>query len=153
MITAYIALGSNLNDKQQNIKTAIRYIEKLKNTSVTGVSGLYRTLPEGNTPQPNFINAVLKIQTSLPAIILLKELLRIEKILGRIRVKDKLLPRTIDIDILLYGDKSYHLPQLTIPHPRMHKRRFVLDPLCELAPKLMHPILHSPIKILKNNIK
>lgn len=157
MITAYIALGSNLGDKQQNIKQAIRSIKQLKNTSVTGISELYRTLPEGNIPQPNFINAAIEIQTSLPATTLLKELLRIEKTLGRVRVSGlpagrhgKLLPRTIDLDILLYGQKSYHLPHLNIPHPRMHRRRFVLEPLCELAPDLIHPVLHRPIKALLN---
>jgi 2-amino-4-hydroxy-6-hydroxymethyldihydropteridine diphosphokinase len=152
VITAYIALGSNLGDKQQNIKQAIRSIKRLKNTSVIGISGLYRTLPEGNIPQPNFINAAIEIQTSLPATTLLKKLLRIEKTLGRIRVKDKLLPRTIDLDILLYGQKSYRLPHLTIPHPRMHQRRFVLEPLCELAPDLIHPVLHCPMKTLLTRI-
>lgn len=152
MITAYIALGSNLGDKRQNIKMAIRSINQLKDTAVTGVSGLYRTLPEGNTPQPNFINAVIKMQTSLPATTLLKELLRIEKTLGRVRINSRLLPRTIDLDILLYGRKSYRLPHLTIPHPRMHRRRFVLEPLCELAPDLIHPVLYCPIKTLLTKI-
>lgn len=166
MITAYIALGSNLGNKRQNIKMAIRSIKQLKDTSVTGISGLYQTLPEGrayrqagNIPQPNFINAAIEIQTSLPATTLLKELLRIEKTLGRVRVSGlpagrhgKLLPRTIDLDILLYGRNSYRLPHLTIPHPRMHRRRFVLEPLCELAPDLMHPVLHCPMKILLTRI-
>ena len=150
--TTYIALGSNLGDKRQNIKMAIRSVKQLKKTSVTGVSKLYRTLPEnracrqaGNTPQPNFINAVIKIETTLPATTLLKELLRIEKTLGRIRIGGQLLPRTIDLDVLLYGRKSYRLPHLTIPHPRMHRRRFVLEPLCELAPDLTHPLLNKSI--------
>ncbi|MBI5779096.1 MAG: 2-amino-4-hydroxy-6-hydroxymethyldihydropteridine diphosphokinase [Planctomycetes bacterium] len=145
MITAYIALGSNLGDKQQNIKIAIRSIKQIKDTRVTGVSGIYRTPAEGNIQQPNYINAVIEMKTSLSAIALLKESSRIEKTLGRVRINDRLLPRTIDLDILLYGQKIYRLPHLTIPHPRMHKRRFVLEPLCELAPELMHPVLNKPI--------
>ena len=150
--TAYIALGSNLGDKRQNIKMAIRFIKQIGGTSVTGVSGFYRTPAEGRIQQPNFINAVIKIKTSLSALTLLRKLLRIEKTLGRVRVSGKLLPRTIDLDILLYGQKTYRLPHLTIPHPRMHRRRFVLEPLCELAPDLMHPVLHCPMKTLLTKI-
>jgi len=154
MITAYIALGSNLGDKQQNIKMSIRSIKQLKNTSVTGISGFYRTPAEGRAyiQQPNFINAAIEIKTSLPAMALLKELLRIEKTLGRVRVNGKLLPRTIDLDILLYGQKTYRSSHLTIPHPRMHRRRFVLEPLCELVPDLIHPVLNKPICTLLSKL-
>lgn len=154
MITAYIALGSNLGDKQQNIKMSIRSIKQLKNTSVTGISGFYRTPAEGRAyiQQPNFINAAIEIKTSLPAMALLKELLRIEKTLGRVRVNGKLLPRTIDLDILFYGQKTYRSSHLTIPHPRMHRRRFVLEPLCELVPDLIHPVLNKPICTLLSKL-
>lgn len=159
MITAYIALGSNLGDKQQNIKMSIRSIKQLKNTSVTGISGFYRTLAEGRAyrqadsiQQPNFVNAAIEIKTSLSAMALLKELLRIEKTLGRFRVNGKLLPRPIDLDILLYGQKTYRSSHLTIPHPRMHRRRFVLEPLCELVPNLIHPVLNKPICTLLSKL-
>lgn len=153
MTTAYIALGSNLGDKRQNIKMAIRSIKQLKNTSVTGISGLYRTPAEGNIQQPNFINAVIEIKTSLPAMALLNKLSRIETALGRARVSGRLLPRTIDLDILLYGRKIYRSAHLAIPHPRMHRRRFVLEPLCELVPNLTHPTLNKPMKTLLGKTK
>ncbi|MEW6027219.1 MAG: 2-amino-4-hydroxy-6-hydroxymethyldihydropteridine diphosphokinase [Planctomycetota bacterium] len=167
--TAYIALGSNLGDKRRNIKDAIRMIRRLQGTSVTAVSGLYRTPAEGrayrsclrqihrggqagNIQQPNFINAAIEIKTSLSAQELLDKLSAIEKTLGRVRVDGKLLPRTIDLDILLYGQKVYRLKRLTVPHPRMHRRRFVLEPLCELAPDLVHPVLKKPIRDLLKKI-
>lgn len=145
---AYIALGSNLGNKRLNIIKAIRFISHIKQTVLTHRSGLYRTPPAGKSNQPNFLNAVVEIKTSLSAMNLLKEILKIEKRMGRVRSDERWAPRIIDIDILLYNQDTYHSSRLIVPHPRMHQRRFVLEPLCDISPDLIHPISHKLMSVL-----
>jgi 2-amino-4-hydroxy-6-hydroxymethyldihydropteridine diphosphokinase len=137
---AYIGLGSNLGDKEANCRKAIALLEK--SGRVTSVSSLYCTEPVGLAEQDDFVNAVVELETVLPPEALLDRCLSIEKELGRKRTVHW-GPRTIDVDILLYGDVMIETPELTIPHPLLHNRRFVLVPLSEIAPHVIHPKLQK----------
>ncbi|HEX2825631.1 MAG TPA: 2-amino-4-hydroxy-6-hydroxymethyldihydropteridine diphosphokinase [Burkholderiales bacterium] len=135
---AYIALGSNLDDPLRQIEGGIEELAMLPDTRLGAVSSLYRTAPVGFDDQPDFINAVAMIETELGARALLDELLAIEKRYARVRGM-KNGPRTLDLDIVLYGDTAQSGEALTIPHPRMHERAFVLVPLAEIAPDAVVP--------------
>ena len=137
MKTVYIALGSNLGDRVANLLEA-RERMKSSNLKLTRASSIYETEPRGFLDQPWFLNQVVEAQTTLYPRQLLARLLQIEKEMGRERIVLN-GPRLIDLDILLFGDSTLHLPGLEIPHPRMAERRFVLEPLAELAPALRHP--------------
>jgi 2-amino-4-hydroxy-6-hydroxymethyldihydropteridine diphosphokinase len=138
---AYIALGSNLGDRELNLLRAVAEIGKLPDSLVSGLSPFYETSPVGVTDQPAFFNAVLRLSSALTPQELLHCLQRIEnEIFSRSRPV-RWGPRTMDIDLLLYGDQIFSTDELTIPHPRMAERRFVLEPLCMLAPDLIHPVL------------
>jgi 2-amino-4-hydroxy-6-hydroxymethyldihydropteridine diphosphokinase len=130
---AYLALGSNLGNRQENLKKAIAALgERVK---IIRVSRVYETAPMGLTEQPDFLNLVVEIETDLPARELLQEAKAIEQILGR-QEGPRWGPRVIDIDILLLGEENISEPGLKIPHPRMTERAFVMVPLAELAPEL-----------------
>lgn len=132
MNICYIGLGSNLGDRRQNIKSAVEKIKTLKNTKVIKISNLIETEPVGGPcGQNKFLNGALKIKTSLSPLKLLKELQNIELQLGRFKTARN-GPRTIDLDILLYADKIINMKNLTIPHPRMFFRDFVIKPLLEV---------------------
>ncbi len=137
---AYVALGSNLGDRAGNLLLAIRGMMEAA-LVVTRVSSIYETQPVSEVEQPAFLNMVAEIGNPLPAPEqVMARLLRIEYALGRIRdVKDG--PRTIDLDLLLYGDHLSDTEFVRLPHPRLHERRFVLEPLVEIAPHLTHPTL------------
>lgn len=138
---AYIALGSNLGDRELNLLRAVAEIGKLADSTVTGLSPFYETSPMGVTDQPVFFNAVLRLSTRLTPLELLHRLQRIENnVFARTRTV-RWGPRTMDLDLLLYGDQTIGTDELTIPHPRLAERRFVLEPLCMLAPDLIHPVL------------
>jgi 3-oxoacyl-[acyl-carrier protein] reductase len=138
--TAFIGLGSNLGNRQEFLDKAIEALQETANISVQQVSSYYETEPEGGPPgQPAFINAVAQIDTDLDPHELMAALLDIEQGLGRVR-REKNGPRTIDLDVLLYGDVILDEPDLKIPHPRMHERGFVLEPIAEIAPDLVHPV-------------
>jgi 2-amino-4-hydroxy-6-hydroxymethyldihydropteridine diphosphokinase len=137
MITAYIGLGSNLQNPVQQIENAILALQKLPETFVKAVSSLYQTKPVGWLDQPDFINAVCELHTELSAQVLLAHLLDIEQDQGRIRNGIKNQPRTLDLDLLLYGNEIIHESNLIIPHPRLQQRAFVLVPLLEIAPDLI----------------
>lgn len=131
MVTSYLGLGSNLEDRHINIKSAVKKIGELKETQVIKLSKIIETKPLGGPPgQGKFLNAVLKIRTSLSPVTLLKELKKIEKSLGRKKCF-RFGPRKIDLDILLFGGKIINTKGLTVPHPRMFEREFVLRPLLE----------------------
>ena len=139
---AYIALGSNLSDPQAQVRAGIEELAMLPDTRLAAASSLYRTAPVGVLDQPDFINAVALIETELTPRALLDELLGIERRFARARgVKNG--PRTLDLDIVLYGDAAHAEDELTIPHPRMHERAFVLVPLAEIAPDAVVPGLGS----------
>ena len=141
----YLGLGSNLGDKQKHITEAISKISKLKSVEITKTSSIIATKPYGKTDQPDFLNCVIETDTNLLPEDFLEKCLNIENQLGRIR-KDKWGPRTIDIDLLFYGDKIINTELLVLPHPELHKRKFVLTSLNELCPDLVHPILNKKIK-------
>ena len=136
MATAYIGLGSNLGDRMATLRTAIERFESLGR--VTSVSSLYKTEPVGYLEQPSFLNAVIALETALTPADLLHALLGIERDLGRARSFPN-APRTLDLDLLLVDNVILDTPELTLPHPRQHGRAFVLVPLAEIAPQVVHP--------------
>jgi len=130
---AHIALGGNLDNPAARLDRVFAELDRLPQTRLIRASSLYRTAPVGYTDQPDFINAVAKVETSLSPHALMHELLDMELRHGRVRnIKDG--PRTLDLDLLLYGSLSLETPQLTLPHPRMHLRAFVLAPLLDVTP-------------------
>ena len=139
-ITAYIALGANLGDAAQAVRDAIQAINALPQVEVTKQSSLYRTVAQesapGHPPSPDYINAVIEILCTQPAYLLLEQLQKIEQKAGRERPYLN-APRTLDLDILLFGDAKIDSETLTVPHPRMWQRAFVLVPLAEIAPQLV----------------
>ena len=138
--TAYIGLGSNLGERQAILAEALRRIDAAPGTALLQATRPIETDPVGYEPQPKFLNAVARIATSLSARELLELLLRIERELGRVRgAGPRFGPRTIDLDLLLYGDEVFDEPGLEVPHPRLHERRFVLEPLAQLDPELVVP--------------
>ena len=136
---AYVGLGANLGDRQATIERAIELVGAAHGVEVVGVSSLRETDPVGLEDQPRFLNGALAVETTLSPRALLELLLEIERALGRTRTGPRFGPRTIDLDLLLYGDEQMDEPGLTIPHPRLHERRFALEPLAELAPGLEIP--------------
>ena len=135
---AFVALGSNLAEPKTQIKRAFAALTDLPQTQIGAKSALYRTTPVGYAEQPDFFNAVALLETKLAAHDLLQSLLDIERNFGRIR-NFRNAPRTLDLDLLLYGDLIVHETGLTLPHPRMHERAFVLVPLLEIAPDCAIP--------------
>ena len=138
MNTAYVALGANLDDPAATVRAAFAALANLPDSRIVHCSSLYRTAPVGIADQPEFINAVAELETSLAPEALLDALLEIEQRFGRIRA-ERNGPRTLDLDLLLYNDQYLDLPRLTLPHPRLHLRAFVLQPLAEIAPDLKLP--------------
>jgi len=134
----FIALGANLGDPVATVKAAILALRELPQTQFIAASSLYRTAPVGLRHQPDFINAVVEVVAVVPAPTLLESLFAIEARFGRQR-SVKNAPRTLDLDLLLYGDEVSGDPLLTLPHPRLHERAFVLAPLAEIAPRLTIP--------------
>ena len=135
--TAYIALGSNLDDPAAQVTAALAALAALPQSRLCAQSSLYRTAPVGYADQPDFINAAAAIETALAPRVLLDALLALEVARGRARQFAN-APRTLDLDLLLYGERQMDEPGLTLPHPRMHARAFVLEPLAELAPSVAH---------------
>ena len=135
---AYIGLGSNLGERESMIRQALEALSILPDTDLVRASSLYDTEPVGDVEQPNFLNAVAQVETDLPARQLLWNLQLIEKRLGRERTR-RWGPRVIDLDLLLYGDEIIEEDGLRVPHPELTRRAFVLVPLVELEPLLLHP--------------
>lgn len=140
MPTVYISLGSNLRDRLEYLREAIRKIELSQGVKISKVSSVYETQPTDYLDQPWFLNMVLELETTLEPLNLLELLLGIENQMGRKRTR-RHEPRNIDLDLLLYDDQVLKSDKLTLPHPRMHKRKFVLVPLAEIAPQVVHPLL------------
>lgn len=150
-VRAYIALGSNLGDPSATVQAALAALEALPQTTLVAASSLYRSAPVGLKNQPDFINAVAAADTQLSAPALLKALFAIEARFGR-RREFHHAPRTLDLDLLLYGDVVSADPRLTLPHPRMHERAFVLLPLTEIAPEATIPG-HGPAAALLEGVR
>ena len=151
MNKAYLLTGGNLDDREQNLAIARDYIHEQGGT-ITTASSLYETAAWGNTDQPAFLNQALEISTSLNARQLIRRILKIEKLMGRIR-KEKYGPRLIDIDILLFHNEQHNYQFLKLPHPEMQNRRFALLPLAEIAPDILHPVLNKTITELLKECK
>ena len=143
MRTAYLLIGGNLGNRKENLAKAVSLINE-QCGSLTRSSSIYKTEAWGNTDQPSFLNQALEISTSLNARQLMRKVLKIEEEMGRVR-KEKLGPRIIDIDILLFENEIHDLRFLKIPHPEMQNRRFVLVPLAEIDSTLQHPVLKKSI--------
>lgn len=139
----YLSLGSNVGDREKHLRDAIRKLETVGR--VVAVSPFYETEPVEFTNQAWFLNCALGLETGKTPEQLIAALLHIEKQMGRQRSQRK-GPRMIDLDILLFGDLVVKLPALTIPHPAMHQRRFVLEPLAEIAPQAEHPVLKKTVR-------
>lgn len=150
MAIAYIALGSNLGDKEKNLRRALLLLTQ-QGVEVVRVSSFISTEPYGVTDQPQFLNAVACVRTSLAPLALLDVLLATELAMGRVRLRHW-GERNIDLDLLLYEDVVLDLPRLHLPHPDMQNRDFVLLPLAEIAPELKHPTLQKTIWELKKDL-
>ena len=137
MTRAYVGLGANIGDRERTLREAVDALGAEEGIEVAAVSTLRETDPVGAGVQPRFLNGVAALETSLGARELLDRLLAVEQRFGRVRVPGEHGPRTLDLDLLLYGDETIDEPGLAVPHPRMHERRFVLEPLAELAPGLV----------------
>ncbi len=144
-VKAYIALGANLGDREKNLRDALGMLDATAGLEIVKVSSFLENPAVGGPPEsPPFLNAVAEVQTTLGAHDLLTRLLEVERALGRER-REKWGPRTIDLDLLLYGDQVLASEELTVPHPRMRERAFVLQPLAEIAPELRIPGIEQTV--------
>lgn len=138
MATAFLGIGSNLGDREGHLRRALDLLAAEEGIEVVAVSTLRETEPVGPVEQGPFLNGAVQVSTELPPRELLERLLDVEQRLGRVR-SERFGPRTIDLDLLVYGDEVVDEPGLMLPHPRLHERRFALEPLAELAPGLVLP--------------
>jgi len=136
---AYVGLGANLGDRLATLRRAVELLRATPGIEVACVSAFRETAPVGFRDQPDFLNGAVALDTDLAPRALLQRLLEVERELGRTRTGPRFGPRTIDLDLLLYGDVELDEPALTVPHPRLHERRFALEPLVELEPALVVP--------------
>ena len=149
----YVAMGSNLGDRDAHLAAGLAALRATAGVEVVAVSPLYETDPVGPPPQGPYLNGAIELATTLPPDTLLERLLEIEISQGRTRGSDRNAPRTLDLDLLLYGDRKLAAPGLEVPHPRLADRPFVLEPLCDLAPNLIHPTLGETIEVLACKVR
>jgi len=145
--TAYIGLGSNLGDREGTLRDALDRLDSRPDVEVVEVSDLRETEPVGGPPQGNFVNGAAELRTTLEPEELVEALQEVETEFGRTR-EVRWGPRTLDMDLLLYEDRHIDTPDLKVPHPRLHERRFVLEPLWDLCPNRKHPVLKKTIRRL-----
>ena len=155
MARAFIAVGSNLGDRHGHIEAARAALARLPRSRLVGFSSVYETAPVGPVAQGDYLNAAAELATELDPFELLGQLAEIERRCGRPPPPQRVAwgPRTLDLDILLYDDRAISTAALVVPHPRMHERSFVLEPLAELAPEARHPILHKTVRELLTAIQ
>jgi 2-amino-4-hydroxy-6-hydroxymethyldihydropteridine diphosphokinase len=152
MTHSYVGLGSNLGDREAFLVGARAALAATPGVSVVAASRLYETEPVG-PPQGRYLNAVIALDTTLAAHALLERLLELEQAAGRRRGPERNAPRTLDLDLLLFGDACIETPGLSLPHPRLHERAFVLVPLAEIAADLVHPRLHVRVRDLAERVQ
>ena len=150
MARAFIGLGANLGERERTLRHALEIVDDLEGVAVAAVSSFRETEPVEYLDQPRFVNAAAALTTELPPLALLHALLDVERELGRTRAGPRYGPRTVDLDLLLYDDIVLAEPGLSIPHPRLHERRFVLEPLVELDPHLIVPGRGAAAEILRD---
>ena len=154
VVVAFVALGSNVGDREAHLRAAIDALGALPGTRVAACSSLHETDPIGPQPQGPYLNAVAELWTTLEPRTLLAALQSIERDRGRQRAAEaRWGPRTLDLDLLLYGQDIIAEEGLIVPHPRMHERRFVLEPLVEIAPDALHPVLDQPAARLLDSLR
>jgi 2-amino-4-hydroxy-6-hydroxymethyldihydropteridine diphosphokinase len=152
MARAYVGLGANLGDREATLRAAIAALDATEGVQVSAVSALRETEPVGYLDQPRFLNGAVALEATLAPRELLDALLAVERSLGRTRGGPRFGPRTIDLDLLLYGEESIDEQGLTVPHPRLHERAFALEPLAELDPDLVVPG-HGPLETLLRKLE
>jgi len=150
MEISYLMLGGNVGDRMDYLYQSIDLLRRDAG-QIVAMSAIYESEPWGFDHQQWFLNQVVVVETDLSPLLLLKQIQHIEQTLGRLREGDGYQPRTIDIDILLYGNLVINTPELVIPHPRMAGRMFVLQPMAELAPDMEHPVLHRTMEYLREH--
>ncbi|WP_372679647.1 2-amino-4-hydroxy-6-hydroxymethyldihydropteridine diphosphokinase [Desulfosarcina sp.] len=148
----FISVGSNLGDKLDNCLGGIAALTASAESSLLAASRFFRTSPVDYTDQDWFVNAAVKISTTMAPLVLLDKLVSIQQRMGRRADAVRFGPRVLDLDILLYEDWVIRAPRLTIPHPRMHKRVFVLQPMCDINPSIVHPVLGQTVADLLSRI-
>ncbi len=149
----FLSVGSNLGDRLENCKRGIRALTAYGTTFLTGQSPFYLTEPVDYPDQDWFVNAVIRIRTDLEPEALLRAARSVQETAGRHRDPVRFGPRILDLDILLYGGGIIHRDDLVIPHPRMHERRFVLEPMCDIDPGVMHPVLKKSMQSLLETLE
>jgi 2-amino-4-hydroxy-6-hydroxymethyldihydropteridine diphosphokinase len=149
--TAFIGIGSNRNNRKENCETAVRIIASHKDTAIIKKSSLYETEAWGEESQDNFINCVAEIKTGKNVFDFFSLLQQTENKIGK-QKEGFWGPRNIDIDLLFFGQEIINEPELKVPHPFLHLRRFVIEPLSEIAPDFIHPIINQSIKVLLKNL-
>ena len=145
MSRVFVGLGSNEGDRLANLSEAIRALGIIDHSAVVQVALISETAAVGGPPQGPYLNTVVELHTAHPPLELLAIVQGIERHLGRVPSPVRWAPRPIDLDLLLYDDRVIEQPELSVPHPRMHERRFVLEPLAQLAPEMTHPVLRRSI--------
>ena len=145
MSRVFIGIGSNEGERLEQISRAARRLGEVAGARLVQMATIMETDPVGGPPQGPYLNTVVELDTSLAPHDLFKILQALERSLGRQPSAERWAPRPIDLDLLLYDDRVVTSPELTVPHPRMHERRFVLEPLAQLAPDVLHPVLHQSI--------
>jgi 2-amino-4-hydroxy-6-hydroxymethyldihydropteridine diphosphokinase len=153
LVSACVSLGSNLGDRAARLAAAVASLRATPGISGLVLSSVYETDPVGPPPQEPYLNAAARFETSLAAEVLLSRLLAIESEQARRRTAERFGPRTLDLDLLLFGDRSIGEPGLVVPHPRMHRRAFVLEPLSEIAGAWLHPVLGATIAALAERVR
>ena len=150
--TVFISVGANLGDKVANCRFGLAQLAALEKVDQITTSPFYRTAPVDYLDQDWFVNAALRLTTTLAPLELLEGLLAIQKQAGRKEDKIRFGPRVLDLDIIFYGDRVIREPRLEIPHPRMHKRRFVLQPICDIDPAFIHPLRRQSVQALLSQL-
>jgi 2-amino-4-hydroxy-6-hydroxymethyldihydropteridine diphosphokinase len=145
---AYISVGSNMGDRLQNCRKGIEALTEADNSRILAQSCIYKTEPVDYEDQNWFVNMVVKLETAFDPFKLLDHIEQIQRAAGRIRDSIRFGPRILDLDIILYDDRIIESERLVVPHPRMHKRRFVLKPICDINPSVIHPVLKKEMQIL-----